>query len=378
MRPLTSSHRLHELGEIPYRTFSEIPAHKKYCYDEEGGNENGKLDPVIGSRSRIGELDTLQHTYVKHSSGKYKRSSEQGTARAYSQTTGDRSPFHVTRGVTTRADGALNIPLAVIHSQPGAKDSDSCRYTLDVVGNLDEDVLPYRTPNGSADQKYFAKFSHFFCKHLGRQDGLQADPVFLLLDGAIRIWTYQGLSHFRSQKVYVYCIPSHSSIWSQANDAGPNSSFKAAKGMVMQEWRKNNPFEVLNRLTFNKLLMDSWHKWKSSQATQLEQTGVNAISSAWRRVGLQPVNRYCESWSSAIATIGVAHSMAQGQQFEELCQFPSATGTSVGGTLERPLKIRKIVYDTMSKYWMRAQTSDQCSCGGQKASENTHEYHAEM
>lgn len=47
----------------------------------------------------------------------------------------------------------------------------------------------------------------------------------LILDGHASRWSLAALLKLRENNVFVFCVPSHSTIWAQPNDAGPNASF---------------------------------------------------------------------------------------------------------------------------------------------------------
>ena len=49
-------------------------------------------------------------------------------------------------------------------------------------------------------------------------------------------WSYEGLTLLKENNVYVICLPSHSTIFSQPNDAGINASFKAVFGQIVRQW----------------------------------------------------------------------------------------------------------------------------------------------
>jgi hypothetical protein len=50
-------------------------------------------------------------------------------------------------------------------------------------------------------------------------------PALLFLDGHASRWSVNALFYLRKNNVFVFCVPSHTTIWSQRNDAGPNASF---------------------------------------------------------------------------------------------------------------------------------------------------------
>lgn len=56
-------------------------------------------------------------------------------------------------------------------------------------------------------------------------------PVILFLDGHASRWSRSALTFFMAHNIHVICVPSHTTIWSQPNDAGANASFKAFLGV---------------------------------------------------------------------------------------------------------------------------------------------------
>ena len=53
------------------------------------------------------------------------------------------------------------------------------------------------------------------------------EPVFLFLDGHASRWSLAGLAKLRANNVFVICVPSHTTVWSQPNDNGINAAMKA-------------------------------------------------------------------------------------------------------------------------------------------------------
>jgi len=54
------------------------------------------------------------------------------------------------------------------------------------------------------------------------------EPIILLLDGHASCWNTQALHLLMSNRIFPFFLPSHTSIWSQPNDAGSNIGFHAA------------------------------------------------------------------------------------------------------------------------------------------------------
>ena len=50
--------------------------------------------------------------------------------------------------------------------------------------------------------------------------------MLLFFDGHASRWSVEALQKLRDNNVFVLCVPSHSTVWSQPNDCGPNAAFK--------------------------------------------------------------------------------------------------------------------------------------------------------
>ena len=65
--------------------------------------------------------------------------------------------------------------------------------------------------------------------------GKDGEPVFLFVDGHSSRWPLRALRHLQDHNVFCIVLPSHTTIWSQPNDAGANASFKWVVGDVVNE-----------------------------------------------------------------------------------------------------------------------------------------------
>jgi hypothetical protein len=77
-------------------------------------------------------------------------------------------------------------------------------------------------------------------------------PVLLFLDGHASRWSLAALLKLRENNVFVFCVPSHSTIWSQPNDAGCNASFQVGTACpTLGPCLSQDPAHVLrSRVTF--------------------------------------------------------------------------------------------------------------------------------
>ena len=158
--------------------------------------------------------------------------------------------------------------------------------------------------SGSMTRALFYDWCLHFVKHLKPDQGKGGKPVFLVLDGHTSRWSYEGLMYLKQNNVYVICLPSHSSIFSQPNDAGVNSSAKATQGGAERQWRINHVVEiygVMRRYDYNAILVQGWGKFLAKMDSELKAKGENVVTRSWDNVGLKSGNRDCIFWTESIA-----------------------------------------------------------------------------
>ena len=80
-----------------------------------------------------------------------------------------------------------------------------------------------------------------FVANLPAGQGKGGEPVFLFVDGHASRWTYEGLEHLYENNVIAICLPSHTSIWAQPNDAAQNRAFKNFFGKAVRAWKNGSP-----------------------------------------------------------------------------------------------------------------------------------------
>jgi len=79
---------------------------------------------------------------------------------------------------------------------------------------------------GSSTQETFFHYcQHFVASILPAS---KRDPIILFFDGHASRWNTQALWLLMSNRIFPFFLPSHTSIWSQPNDAGINIGFHAA------------------------------------------------------------------------------------------------------------------------------------------------------
>jgi len=92
------------------------------------------------------------------------------------------------------------------------------------------DVAIETTGSGSMMQEVFFIYAKHFVSSLPSGH----KPVILILDGHSH-WNLNALKFLLDNQVYMFFLPSHTSIWSQPNDAGVNKWFHSAVEKRCQE-----------------------------------------------------------------------------------------------------------------------------------------------
>jgi len=93
------------------------------------------------------------------------------------------------------------------------------------------DVLVETTGSGSMTQEVFLVYAKHFVSCLPSNH----QPVILFLDGHGSRWNLDALQFLMSNCVFPFILPSHTSIWSQPNDAGVNKCFHSAVEQICEQ-----------------------------------------------------------------------------------------------------------------------------------------------
>ena len=141
-------------------------------------------------------------------------------------------------------------------AETSAVTTTATRYT---VGLTDiPDVSVQTTGSGSMTQEIFMVYAKHFVSTLPPNHG----PIILFLDSHGSCWNAHALQYLMSNKVFAFILASHTSIWSQPNDAGVNKRFHWA---VEEECKKVR--RTLNAPTieyFNTNIANGWCLFLSS------------------------------------------------------------------------------------------------------------------
>ena len=231
--------------------------------------------------------------------------------RAYISAPSDKGlPFHVTVGVTSCADGTYQAPF-MVHSNGGNEVKlDDYLITEDIVGNLTgiPGVSVRRTKNGSMERWIFLSWAEHFVRNLRPGYGKGGKSVLLTLDGHTSRWCPFALRFLKENNVYVWCLPSHTSLWTQPNDLGPNGRAKALTNDCYMAWhRRDGGRGVMSRMDYNGIFSLAWIALLKVEGDELlaEPLKSNAASRSFGKAGLWPLQPEGPPlWIEATRTIG--------------------------------------------------------------------------
>ena len=296
---------------LKWKSFKDIPARCIYNMDELGSDTTKRRTKIVTDS----EVDARNFTITPE---------------------GDKMPFHVTVCLTSRADGQYQCPRdgieegacppVVIHSK--AKPTNP-KDTIDPYSVTDKQVqglarpipgksareayetendlgfLALAAPNGSMTQCTMLPFAEHFVDNLPA-DRDPDEGIILLMDGHSSRWDLPALIHFFNNKVYCFFYPSHSSIWSQTNDNGPNQRLH---NLIESEAKKRRGEHCCSNQKFqpsdwNIIFREAWYKFIAQERQDYRVSQTNATTNANLKTGIFPFNPNCSSWTDAIDTVG--------------------------------------------------------------------------
>ena len=160
------------------------------------------------------------------------------------------------------------------------------------------------TKNGSMERGRFLDYSNHFSSQLPSDQGKNQQPAFLLLDGHNSRWDIAALANMINNNTFTFYLASHTSIWSQPNDAGPNKKMHGEIETANSE--VNKAVDTASVAYLNGIIFTAITNFIESEHRMLALTGSNNTTDGWCGTGLHPV--YPEDsqlWSSAIDTLGL-------------------------------------------------------------------------
>ena len=160
------------------------------------------------------------------------------------------------------------------------------------------------TKNGSMERGRFLDYSNHFSSQLPSDQGKNQQPAFLFLDGHNSRWDIAALANMINNNTFTFYLASHTSIWSQPNDAGPNKKMHGEIETANSE--VNKAVDTASVAYLNGIIFTAITNFIESEHRMLALTGSNNTTDGWCGTGLHPV--YPEDsqlWSSAIDTLGL-------------------------------------------------------------------------
>ena len=162
------------------------------------------------------------------------------------------------------------------------------------------------TKNGSMEKKIFLDWTNHFKSQLpsdqgkGAFRGKEKEPVFCLLDGHNSRWELSALLNMMANNIFTFYLASHTSIWSQPNDAGSN---KKMHGEIEKSTdRVNKGVDSASVAYLNGIIFTAIRGFIDSEHKMLEATGSNNATDGWYGVGLHPAQpKESQTWSSAMS-----------------------------------------------------------------------------
>jgi len=281
---------LYEAGCIPYQSMHCIPPCSSFNMDEAG---------------------------IDVTSGRPAVSAPAGSRRIFSvSAAGDgRMDYHVTASITTRADGKGSSAF-LIHS--GLLDF-SLTATLSRMCVGENEICLRANESGSMKRDIVLDWCYFFVRTMNRGltknfHGINQKPAFLFVDGHSSRWNAKALLFLLQNNIFLFALPSHSSIFAQPNDGGINSKFKAKFSRQISRWR-NLQFKLhqssnfkISKGDFNTVFLEAWEELNVDLAAELNKRGENCVTRAFKRTGWYPFNKNNASWRQAISSVGSLHS----------------------------------------------------------------------
>ena len=312
---------LYSLGLIPWKRYVDVPGSNLYNMDEVGSDTTKRRGEVVSDATD----DNRKYTVTPE---------------------GDKMSFHVTGCLTSRGDGKYAEPgqkildgappPVIIHSKgkgkkdskksskkkakqqrndvrkvsdrfveglapmfPGAQDQADAFHKNNVYG-----FEVYATPNGSMTQDAMLPYAEHFVRN--KMAGPHAnEPAILLLDGHSSRWDLSALYYLIENGVFPFFLPSHTSIWSQPNDTGPNYRLHKCIAKFQKMYRRRRSTKTWKVSDWNLVFRLAWGEYLAQERHDFYKMNHNRTTAAYEKTGIYPFNPNSPTWSNAIATLGI-------------------------------------------------------------------------
>ena len=313
---------LYNLGLIPWKCYTDIPSSNVYNMDEVASDTTKRRGKKV--------------TDAKDANRQYNITPE-----------GDRMPFHVSACITSRADGKYAEPgekiydgappPVIIHSK-GKDRKDSKRSSKKKAKQQRKDVRKvsdrflehlapmcegaqdaadafrknnvygfevFATTNGSMTQDSMLPYAEHFVRN--KMAGPHAnEPAVLLLDGHSSRWDLSALYYLIENGVFPFFLPSHTSIWSQPNDTGPNFRLHKCIAKFQKKYRRRLLTKKWNVSDWNLVFRLAWAEYLAQERNDFYAMNHNRTTAAYEKTGIYPFNPNSPTWRHAITTLGVS------------------------------------------------------------------------
>jgi hypothetical protein len=188
------------------------------------------------------------------------------------------------------------------------------------------------TRNGSMTQETFDEYAIHLVKSQKENHG----PKILFLDGHGSRWNRQTLSFLMENRIYPFFFASHTSIWAQPNDGGPNLRLHNCIEEAVRARRRTASTPDVSY--FNSVACDAWRKFIEREREELRAKTTNTTQNSYHKAGVGSLNPFCVGWTTAIETTGRVLNNKEGsvKQYE-----PVATKNARRLTMEEKLVLRE-------------------------------------
>jgi hypothetical protein len=325
---------LHSMGLCDWKSYKDVPDEDKFNMDEVGADTTKHRKKVIADR-----LDTRARVFQVTPEGDGKMN------------------IHVTLCITTCGNGLFqdtenSLPGAcapvIIHcdktktkekedeerrkQRAGEKPSERFVAERFRAGIDLPEIKVLTTRNGSMTQETFDEYAIHLVKSQAENHG----PKILFLDGHGSRWNRQTLSFLMKNKIYPFFFASHTSIWAQPNDGGPNLRLHNCIEEAVRARRRTA--STPDVAYFNSIACDGWRKFVAREREELRAQTTNTTQNSYHKAGVGSLNPFCVGWTTAIETTGRVLNNKEGsvKQYE-----PVAIETTRKLTIEEKLILRE-------------------------------------
>ena len=161
------------------------------------------------------------------------------------------------------------------------------------------------TQNGSMTQGTMKAFVQHFVRHLPPSQGKGKEPLFLFLEGHVSRWETNSLLYLIQNNVFPFFLASHTSVWAQPNDNGPNLRLHKCVEEAVSKLGLRYSGKKTKQSYFNIIIRHGWREFLVQERQDIITCGSNSATGAYRHCGLGPFNPYCTGWNHVLSTLGI-------------------------------------------------------------------------